>query len=226
MSIDRFILASGSPRRKELLGQIGINPEIIPSDIDEKVTTSVPGELVISLSKSKAMDIASKLQESESDYEISAAADHQPLNSGNISHGSSLQNKMTLILGADTVVSVDGHILGKPHSHEEAKEMIRSIQGRTHQVYTGVTIIARDSAGQATIDSFAVKTDVNVYPMTESEIKTYAESAEPMDKAGAYGIQGAFARYIIGIDGDYNNVVGLPVAEVYQRIKKYLNEND
>ena len=222
MSIDRFILASGSPRRKELLGQIGINPEIIPSDIDEKVTGSVPEELVISLSKSKAMDIASKLQKSERIDDISHSAG-TPMSSEDISLAASHQNKITLILGADTVVSVDGHILGKPHSHEEAAEMIRSIQGRSHQVYTGVTIIARDSAGQDTIDSFAVKTDVNVYPMTEEEITAYSESSEPMDKAGAYGIQGAFAKYIKGIEGDYNNVVGLPVAEVYQRIKHHIN---
>ena len=221
MSIDRFILASGSPRRKELLGQIGINPEIIPSDIDEKVTTSVPGELVISLSKSKAMDIASKLQISERTEDISLTTG-TPECSENMSPAASPQDKITLILGADTVVSVDGHILGKPHSHEEAAEMIRSIRGRSHQVYTGVTIIARDSTGQTAIDSFAVKTDVNVYPMTEEEIITYAGSDEPMDKAGAYGIQGTFARYIKGIEGDYNNVVGLPVAEVYQRIKKYM----
>ena len=221
MSIDRFILASGSPRRKELLEQIGINPEIIPSDIDEKVTTSVPGELVISLSKSKAMDIASKLQMSERTEDISLTTG-TPVCSEDFSPAASPQDKITLILGADTVVSVDGHILGKPHSHEEAAEMIRSIRGRSHQVYTGVTIIAGDSTGQTAIDSFAVKTDVNVYPMTEEEIITYAGSDEPMDKAGAYGIQGTFARYIKGIEGDYNNVVGLPVAEVYQRIKKYM----
>ena len=100
--------------------------------------------------------------------------------------------------------------------------MIRSIQGRCHQVYTGVTIIARDGSRQDTVDSFAVKTEVNVYPMTESEIRDYSETSEPMDKAGAYGIQGTFAKYIKGIEGDYNNVVGLPVAEVYQRIKKYM----
>ena len=222
MSIDRFILASGSPRRKELLEQIGINPEIIPSDIDEKVTGSVPEELVISLSKSKTMDIASKLQKSERSDDISLSA-CTPVSSEGISPAASHQNKITLILGADTVVSVDGHILGKPHYHEEAAEMIRSIQGRSHQVYTGVTIIARNSTGQDTIDSFAVKTDVNVYPMTEEEIIAYAESSEPMDKAGAYGIQGAFAKYIKGIEGDYNNVVGLPVAEVYQRIKHHIN---
>ena len=222
MSIDRFILASGSPRRKELLDQIGINPEIIPSDIDEKVTGSVPEELVISLSKSKAMDIASKLQKSERTDDISLSTG-TPVSSEGISPAASHQDKITLILGADTVVSVDGHILGKPHSHEEAAEMIRSIQGRSHQVYTGVTIIARDSAGRDTINSFAVKTDVNVYPMTKEEITAYAESSEPMDKAGAYGIQGAFAKYIKGIEGDYNNVVGLPVAEVYQRIKHHIN---
>ena len=238
MSIDRFILASGSPRRKELLGQIGIVPEIMPSDIDEEITTTVPEDLVINLSRNKAMDIASKLQKHDCNDTHSMPSNMEltgyerdnkayPINNLSSSDDSEskthLQKRMTLILGADTVVSVDGHILGKPHSHEEAAEMIRSIQGRSHQVYTGVTIIARDDTGRDTFDSFAVKTDVNVYPMTEEEITAYAESSEPMDKAGAYGIQGAFAKYIKGIEGDYNNVVGLPVAEVFQRIKHHIN---
>lgn len=211
MKIERFILASGSPRRKELLLQIGITPEIIPSSIEELVTSTVPSEVVMSLSKQKASYIAKKLAK-----ETGAPA---------------------LILGADTVVSIDGHILGKPHSHEEAAMMIRKLQGRTHQVYTGVTLILTPKEACDTdklnsdicteefgtiVENFSAKTDVHVYSMTESEILAYANSEEPMDKAGAYGIQGNFAKYIKGLDGDYNNVVGLPVALVYQRIKKYL----
>ncbi|WP_036607449.1 Maf family protein [Oribacterium sp. P6A1] len=211
MNIDRFILASGSPRRKELLEQIGIKPEIIPSSIEEIVTSTVPSEVVKSLSKQKALDIASKTVAEE--------------------------GRAALVLGADTVVSIDGRILGKPHTHEEAAEMIRNLQGRDHQVYTGVTVIvvspdtsakgtlhSNDNAGsqQTVIENFSVRTDVHVYPMTEEEILSYADSEEPMDKAGAYGIQGKFAKYVKGIDGDYNNVVGLPVAEVFQRIKHLL----
>ena len=211
MHINRFILASGSPRRKELLEQIGIVPEIIPSSIEEIVTSTVPSEVVMSLSKQKASDIASKTVAEE--------------------------GTAALILGADTVVSIDGSILGKPHSHEEAAEMIRKLQGRTHQVYTGVTVIIvpsmaspEDNRNQGSftepygtmVENFSVRTDVHVYPMTEDEILSYSDSEEPMDKAGAYGIQGTFAKYVKGIDGDYNNVVGLPVAEVFQRIKHLL----
>ncbi|OON86506.1 septum formation protein Maf [Oribacterium sp. C9] len=211
MNIDRFILASGSPRRKELLQQIGITPEIIPSSIEEVVTSTVPEEVVMSLSKQKASDIAEKIA---------------------IEEGTS-----AVILGADTVVSIDGKILGKPHSHEEAADMIRNLQGRTHQVYTGVTVIIVSAEASnkkeqdkdkhpesfgTIVENFSIQTDVHVYPMTESEILAYADSEEPMDKAGAYGIQGSFAKYVKGIDGDYNNVVGLPVAEVYQRIKNYI----
>ncbi|ETP73201.1 MAF protein [Lachnospiraceae bacterium JC7] len=211
MNIERFILASGSPRRKELLFQIGITPEIIPSSIEEVVTSTVPSEVVMSLSKQKASDIAKKIAKEE--------------------------GTAALILGADTVVSIDGKILGKPHSHEEAADMIRNLQGRTHQVYTGVTVIIVSAEALTetglnsdkvsgsfvtVVENFSVQTDVHVYPMTEPEILAYTNSEEPMDKAGAYGIQGNFAKYVKGIDGDYNNVVGLPVAEVYQRIKNYI----
>ncbi len=193
MSIDRFILASASPRRSELLNQIGIVPEIMPSDIVETITSSVPSEVVKSLSRQKATDISSRL-------------DCDP-------------GIRIVVLGADTVVSIDGQILGKPQTHSEAGDMIRKLQGRDHQVYTGVTILVREGPQTVKSETFAIKTDVHVYPMSEQEILNYASSDEPMDKAGAYGIQGYFARYIRGIDGDYNNVVGLPVSEVYQRLK-------
>ncbi len=193
MSIDRFILASASPRRSELLDRIGIVPEVMPSNIEEIITSTIPEEVVKSLSRQKAMDIASKLNCEPSER--------------------------ILILGADTVVSIDGQILGKPHSHQEAGDMIRKLQGRDHQVYTGVTILVKEGKDVPSTETFAIKTDVHVYPMTEQEILDYSRSEEPMDKAGAYGIQGYFARYIRGIDGDYNNVVGLPVSEVYQKIK-------
>lgn len=200
MTIDRFILASASPRRKELLEKIGIEPEIIPSSLEENITETSPDKVVMSLSGQKAEDIASSIEPQE--------------NSG------------VLILGADTVVSIDGRILGKPHSHEEAAEMIRSLQGRTHQVFTGVTIIVKEKSGNGSEvrirkETFSVKTDVQVYPMNEKEILDYANSQEPMDKAGAYGIQGTFAKYVKGIEGDYNNVVGLPVSAVYQKIRQY-----
>lgn len=190
-----MILASGSPRRRELLEQIGIEAVIRPSGIEEKAASSAPEEVVMELSAQKAEDVAEGAPEG------------------------------TLILGADTVVAVDGEILGKPKSHEEAAEMIRRIQGRSHQVYTGVTLIDKEE-GKSRGITFAEKTEVLVYPMTEEEIIAYAETEEPMDKAGAYGIQGAFAAYIQGIHGDYTNVVGLPVGRVCREWKQLMEETE
>lgn len=189
----RVILASGSPRRKQLLEQIGVRPEIRPSRIEEQAVSRLPEEVVMELSCQKAEDVAAE-----------TAGD-------------------ALVLGADTVVAVDGDILGKPKSHEDAMDMVRRIQGRSHQVYTGVTLIYKKQ-GKSRGITFAEKTEVFVYPMTEEEMKRYADSAEPMDKAGAYGIQGAFAAYIEGIHGDYTNVVGLPVGRVCQEWKQLKEE--
>lgn len=191
MGKSKIILASGSPRRKELLLQIGIVPEIIVSHVEEKITSDVLAEVVMSLAEQKAVDVAKEMPEG------------------------------TVILGADTVVAADGKILGKPKSHEEAYEMIRSLAGRSHQVYTGVCIVKKGPEGEAdTVVSFYDETDVNVSPMTEKEIREYADSEEPMDKAGSYAVQGFFARYIDGLKGSYANVMGLPVHLVYQELKK------
>ena len=186
-----IILASGSPRRKELLLQIGIVPEIIVSHVEEKITSDVPAEVVMSLAEQKAVDVAKDMPEG------------------------------TVILGSDTVVAADGKILGKPKSHEEAYEMIRSLAGRSHQVYTGVCIVKKGAAGgKDTVVSFYDETDVQVSGMTEAEIREYADSEEPMDKAGAYAVQGFFARYIEGLRGSYANVMGLPVHLVYRKLKE------
>ena len=191
MEKSKIILASGSPRRKELLLQIGIVPEIIVSHVEEKITSDVPAEVVMSLAEQKAVDVAKEMLEG------------------------------TVILGSDTVVAADGKILGKPKSHEEAYEMIRRLAGRSHQVYTGVCLVKKGPEGEAdTVVSFYDETDVNVSPMTEKEIREYADSEEPMDKAGSYAVQGFFARYIDGLKGSYANVMGLPVHLVYQELKK------
>ena len=191
MEKSKIILASGSPRRKELLLQIGIVPEIIVSHVEEKITSDVPAEVVMSLAEQKAVDVAKNMPEGK------------------------------VILGSDTVVAADGKILGKPKSHEEAYEMIRSLVGRSHQVYTGVCIVKKGAAdGKDTVVSFYDETDVQVSGMTEAEIREYADSEEPMDKAGAYAVQGFFARYIEGLRGSYANVMGLPVHLVYRKLKE------
>ncbi len=191
----KVILASGSPRRRQLLDQIGIKADIRPSRVEETTTSTDPEAVVTELSSRKAEDVAEQ-----------ALAG-------------------TLILGADTVVAVDGQILGKPESHEDARRMICMIQGRSHQVYTGVTLIYKEEQRSRGI-TFSERTEVLVYPMSQEEIRAYADSEEPMDKAGAYGIQGRFAAYIQGIHGDYSNVVGLPVGRVWQEWKRLMEETE
>ena len=191
----KIVLASASPRRRELLNQISLNPVIEPSTVVEVITTRVPEDAVMELSLQKAEDVARH------------------------------QQPGTIVIGADTVVATEGRILGKPGSHQEAYEMIESFQGKTHQVFTGVTLIYCGKNG-TTVRSFAERTDVHVYPMTPEEIRLYAEDEEPMDKAGAYGIQGRFAAFIKGIDGDYSNVVGLPVGRVYQELKQICEQEE
>ena len=182
MEKKRIILASGSPRRKELLLQIGIVPEIIVSHVEEKITSDEPSVVVMSLAEQKAVDVAEDMPEG------------------------------AVVLGSDTVVAADGKILGKPKSHEEAYEMIKRLAGRSHQVYTGVCIVKKGTAGEEdTVVSFYDETDVNVSTMTEAEIREYADSEEPMDKAGAYGIQGYGSMFVSHLDGDYFCVMGLPV---------------
>lgn len=190
MNFDRIVLASASPRRLELLRQIGIEPEVVVSHVEERVTSSEPGEVVMELAGQKARDVA-----------------------GEVTPG-------TLVIGSDTVVAVDGKILGKPRNHEEAAGMIRMIAGRSHQVYTGVCMIVRENGREDRIRTFYDETDVEVYDMSEEEILSYARSEEPMDKAGAYAVQGFFARYIRRLRGSYANVMGLPVSRLYQEMKE------
>lgn len=237
----RWVLASGSPRRRELLGQIGVVPEIRPSHVEEKVSSDVPEEVVMELSGQKAEDVAAELlgQKEENvaaellgqkkeDMAVELLGQKQEYVA--VEEGIRQGSDKILVLGADTVVAVDGMILGKPSSYEEAYEMIKRIQGRTHQVYTGVTMIClnRDKkrGDKSKGVTFAEKTDVTVFAMTEEEIHSYVESGDSLDKAGAYGIQGAFAKYVAGIQGDYNNVVGLPVGRVYQEWKTLMEEEE
>ena len=125
-----------------------------------------------------------------------------------------------LVIGADTVVAYENQILGKPKDEEDARRMLSMLSGKTHSVYTGVTFVFIDKDGRTGEHCFYEKTDVSMYTLAEDEIDRYISSGDPMDKAGSYGIQGRFAIHIKGILGDYNNVVGLPVARLYQELKK------
>lgn len=192
----KVILASASPRRTELLGQIGIAHEIIVSDCEEKITSEVPQDVVMELSTQKAEDVYNK-------YKISHSVEN------------------FLVIGSDTIVAIDGMILGKPKDEKDAFQMISRLQGNIHQVYTGVTILWNKN-GEKKQNTFYECSNVDVYPMCEKEILDYIKTGEPMDKAGSYGIQGRFAAHIKGIHGDYNNIVGLPVGRIYQEMKSEL----
>lgn len=210
----RLVLASASPRRRELLSQIGLEFTVMPSTKEENAKTTEAGALVQELSRQKAVDIWEQLsggqgQNPDADQEQISEETQEPNLNGK-------RQPELLVIGADTVVCCEGKILGKPHSREAAAEMLTALQGRSHEVYTGVTLYS-----QSETVTFFECTQVEFYPMTEVEISEYIDSKEPMDKAGAYGIQGLGARFVKGIRGDYNNVVGLPVGRLYQGLKSH-----
>lgn len=200
--MSRIILASASPRRKELLEQIGLEFEICPAKGEETITKTDPAEVVTELSGQKAEEVASAVV------------------TYNENHKDIITPEDILVIGADTVVSYGAQILGKPVDTKDAKKTLAMLSGQTHSVYTGVTIVFLDKSGRTGEHSFVEKTDVSFYPMDAEEIKRYADGGNSLDKAGSYGIQDSFAIYIREIHGDYNNVVGLPVARLYQELKK------
>ena len=189
----KIILASASPRRRELLDQIGWEFCVRVSKVEEIITKIHPGEIVEELSELKAKAVFSQTE-------------------GDV-----------LVIGADTVVAHKGQILGKPTDTADAVRMLEALQDDTHQVYTGVTLCMR-CEGVETVKSFYESTEVDFYPMSREEIEWYVNTGEPMDKAGAYGIQGLAGRFVKQIRGDYNNVVGLPVAGLYQEVKQLTRE--
>ena len=190
---DRIILASQSPRRRELLAQLGLSFEVMPAYGEERSGAQDPGARVEELAAAKAREVVGRL-EKESDRE-------------------------RLIIGADTLVVKNGEILGKPRDEEDAKRMLALLSGTAHQVCTGLCLIL--IKGDQRIERhFHETTHVNFAEMTDKEIDDYVASGDPMDKAGAYGIQSGAARFVTGIQGDYSNVVGLPVARLYREMKQ------
>ena len=177
----RFILASGSPRRLELLRQIGIEPIVSVSNFSEAVSSSSPSILVKENARGKALDVLKKFSPND------------------------------IIIAADTVVVLDNKVLGKPKTKDEAKEMLKALSGKTHEVLTGVTVLFMGKEETA-----VEKTLVHFRKLSEEEISNYVATGEPMDKAGAYGIQGKGAILIKGTEGCYNNVVGLPLTRIYE----------
>ena len=178
----KIILASDSPRRKELLEQLGLTFLVFPAQGEEKQVGDTPSEIVMNLAKQKAGEIYEKMIEAK-------------------------------------VGEQDSKVLGKPKNREDAFTMLKGLSGSIHEVYTGVSLWMRED-GKKVQYSFYECTKVTMYPVTDEELNRYIDTGEPMDKAGAYGIQGKAAAFIEKIEGDYNNVVGLPIARIYQELKQ------
>ena len=200
--MSQMILASASPRRKELLEHSRAEFVICPAKQTEVITETDPSAVVMELSRQKAEEVA---------YGVLIY---------NEQHADLATPQDILVIGADTVVAYENQILGKPKDEEDARRMLTMLSGKTHSVYTGVTFVFIDKEGRTGEHCFFEKTDVCMYPLKEEEIDRYIQSGDPMDKAGSYGIQGRFAIHIKEIRGDYNNVVGLPVARLYQELQK------
>lgn len=183
-----LVLASKSPRRRDLLLQAGYKIQINASRVDETVEETNPIDKVLAIAKKKGIDIFNKY----------------------------LDDSEAVVISADTIVVVDDEILGKPKNIDDARQMIKKLENNKHYVYTAVYIKSHQDE-----DSFVEKTEVNVMSMTNEEIENYINTKEPYDKAGGYGIQGIFSQYISSINGDYYNVMGLPIAKVKQVLKKY-----
>jgi septum formation protein len=216
-----IILASGSPRRRKLLKMVGLEFEVMVSNQEESYTSTKPKEIVKELATKKGQWVADEVF------------------SKSLTKSDKCLNQEILIISADTIVVLEGEVLEKPEDEVEAYEMIKKLQGNMHQVYTGVALFKDDdvlkeknmknsklehcpiSKRFQKVD-FVVETIVKVNKMTEDEIWNYVRSGESLDKAGGYGIQGGFAKFIEKIDGDFYNVMGLPVARLYQEIKKLL----
>jgi len=183
----QIVLASLSPRRKELMEMLGFDDMlIIPARGEENAPEGLgPGELVKLLSRQKAAEVAAARGEDD------------------------------VIIGADTIVWVNDRVFGKPHSEQEAAEMLRVLSGNSHEVYTGVTVIRGGS-----VISEAERSVVHFRALSDEEIWAYIKTGEPMDKAGAYGAQGKAALFVRGIEGDFFNVMGLPLCRLGEMLKK------
>ena len=209
--MEKIILASQSPRRQEILSLGGYEYEVCVSSAEEQIPPEelenlTPQELVEKLARVKRRNCSKNMEKSTTDNQAADSVEE------------------ITVIGADTVVAVDGCVLGKPKTEDEAKQMLARLSGRTHDVFTGVCILWTDSDTQEEIhgNTFHCHTKVTFYPMTEEEIDNYVATGDCMDKAGAYGIQSGAAKYIQGIEGDYLNVVGLPLSKIYHVLREKL----
>ncbi len=183
----RFILASSSPRRRELLASIGVDFDVVPSNVpEERQSGEAPEEYVARLSREKAAVVAG-------------------------------QHPTRWIIAADTTVLLGDQVLEKPVDAADAERMLSLIAGRTHVVYTGVTL---QNIGRAYHDTRVAETEVRMLPLAQQDVRWYVGTKEPMDKAGAYAVQGIGAMFIDSVHGSYTNVVGLPLAMLFEMLRK------
>ncbi len=202
----KIVLASASPRRAEILNLAGIEFNVWPSDKEETPTKLSPREVCMELARTKALDVASSIK--------TYGQNHPDVATGTD----------TLVIGADTIVAKDGTIFGKPKDDEDAVRMLKELSGCTHSVFTGVCLVFMSADGRAGEHSFYEETKVTFYPLDDDEIEDYVGREEVTDKAGAYGIQAGAAPFVKGIDGDFYNVVGLPLSRILQEIKRLLSD--
>lgn len=196
-----IILASNSPRRKELLERAGYTFTVMPSDCDESTDIRFPKDMVMELAGRKAENVYKKVCANRAGTEAEA----QPF----------------IVIGSDTVVALNGRILGKPVDYDDAYNTLNSLSGQTHNVYTGVSIMYYDGEKCRT-KTFYENTEVTFYPMTHEEITGYLATGDPFDKAGSYGIQTQGGLFVKEIRGSYDNVVGLPLSRLYHELNEML----
>lgn len=203
----RLVLASGSPRRSELLARAGFSFSVAPSSFDESPLKSAglpPEDLVRALARGKALEVSHMLSVDPAAPDVAGMA-----------VGSAAGAPCPLVVGADTVVVLGDEVLGKPRDAQDARRMLGELSGSDHRVLTGVCL----ARGGEEVEGFCETTIVSFYELTDAQVDAYVETGEPMDKAGAYAIQGAGCLLVRGIKGDYFNVVGLPVARLARRLE-------
>lgn len=198
----KIILASASPRRKELMELAGLEFDIWPSEKEEVVKSKVPKEICMELSRQKAEDVAASIR------------------TYNESHADLVTPTDMLIIGADTIVALADTVFGKPKDENDAKKMLKALSGNTHSVFTGVTFVFMSSTGRVGEHVFCEETKVTFCDLDEDDIDTYIATGDPFDKAGSYGVQTSSAVFVRSIEGDFFNVMGLPISGMMQELKR------
>jgi septum formation protein len=194
----RFVLASSSPRRHELIKYLGLDFEIVPSEFEEIVHPHMsPEEVVLGLAKEKALEVYRRVKEDQPKHRL-------------------------MVLGADTIVALDGEILGKPSDVAHACEMLKKLSGRCHVVHTGVTVVCApaDNGEEPVIHQVSDTSRVHIREISDDEIAYYVDTKEPMDKAGSYALQGIGSAFVEKIDGCFTNIIGLPVPKVVALLRR------